>query len=250
MNLKTKMNRQACLGIFSKTTDSAMVEVAGLGGLDFIILDTEHGPASWETIHHHVKAARLTDMSSVVRVKGVDVGAIGAAFDTGADGVQVPNINTPEQAAEAVKAARFHPLGSRGVCRFVRAAGFGSTPKDRYFKEANDKLLILQVEGLEGVRNLDAILDIPNFDVLFIGTYDLSQSIGKPGEVESPEVVSLLNEIAEKSRKKGILTGAFCDSLQVAKRLKNEGFSYIAYSVDVSIYMDQILNIRSVFTNE
>ncbi|UCZ56942.1 hypothetical protein LGV61_01320 [Desulfurispirillum indicum] len=246
MPLLEKLRQNTCLGIFSKTTDSSMVEAAGFGGLDFIILDLEHGPISTETLVHHIRAARLTPMAPIVRVKGVDPHAIGAVLDSGAEGVQVPNINTPEQAEAAVKAARFYPSGCRGVCRFVRAAAYGSQKKQDYFQGANEKLVILQVEGMAGVRNLDAILDVPGFDVLFVGPYDLSQSVGKPGEVDSPAVLSLMAEIAAKARNKGILLGAFCDTQNNAELLKKQGFTYIAYSVDMNIYLEACRAVKQL----
>jgi len=228
-------------GIFSKTIDSAFVEAAGYAGLDFIILDTEHGPANWESIHNHVRAAKMTSMASVVRVKGLDSHAISSALDSGADGVQVPNITTAEQAANAVKAARFYPLGQRGVCRFVRSANFGGSNKTTYFQEENQKILILQVEGLEGVRNIDGILDVPGFDVLFIGPYDLSQSAGKPGEIDAPEVLTLINEISIAAKSAGKLLGIFCDTPNALKRYRDMGISYLSYSVDISLFSDAIL---------
>ena len=234
------------IGIFSKTLDSAFVEASGLAGLDFIILDTEHGPASLETLHNHVRAAHLTAMHPIIRVKGVEAHAIGSALDTGAAGVQVPNINSAEQAREAVHAARFHPIGSRGVCRFVRTANFGEKDKASYFQEANQALLVLQVEGLEGVKHLNEILDVPGFDVLFVGPYDLSQSVGKPGEVDAPEVVSLMQDIARKASAKGVFLGAFCDTPNNAKILRKEGFQYLAYSVDVNIYLEACKKIKEV----
>ncbi|MDH0727297.1 aldolase [Stutzerimonas stutzeri] len=247
MSLINRLQQEMVVGIFSKTIDSAFVEAAGLSGLDFIILDQEHGPLSLDTIHNHVRAAQITPISSIVRVKGVDSHAIGAALDSGADGVQVPNINNAEQAAAAVRAARFHPVGQRGVCRFVRAAAFGNQDKADYFSKSNEKLVILQVEGLEGIRNLDEILSVPGFDVLFVGPYDLSQSVGKPGQVDSPEVVELIQDIAKKAKSSGVLLGAFCDTKDNAMLLKNEGFRYLAYSVDMNIYMEACRSVRGLF---
>ena len=230
----------SCVGIFSKTLDSGMVEAAGLAGLDFIILDTEHGPASFATIHDHVRAARGTPMASIVRVKGVDAHAIGSALDSGADGVQVPNIATAAQAREAVNAARFHPVGTRGVCRFVRAADYGSRDKAEYFAGANEKLVILQVEGLEGVANIEEILAVPGFDVLFVGPYDLSQSAGRPGEVDAPEVRDLIRKVAAATAAANKTLGIFCDTPAALASYRSEGVGYIAYSVDVAIFRDAI----------
>lgn len=242
MSLKSKMQNSGAIGIFSKTTDSAFVEAAGHAGLDFIILDTEHGPATWETIHSHVRAARLTAMAPIIRVSGLNAHAIGTALDSGADGVQVPNITTAEQAIEAVKAARFHPHGARGVCRFVCAANYGSTDKTEYFDAENQKLLILQVEGLEGVDNIESILSVPGFDVLFIGPYDLSQSVGRPGEVEAPEVVNLIDKIAESSKAAGKILGIFCDTPERLESYKSSGVGYLSYSVDVSLFREALIN--------
>lgn len=237
---KQKVAQQFCLGIFSKTTDSNFVEAAGLSGLDFIILDMEHGHSSLETMHNHIRAAVLSNLLPIIRVKGVDAHAIGSALDAGALGVQVPNISTAKQAAEAVKSAKFYPRGMRGVCRFVKAANFGGMEKQAYFDTANEALVILQVEGVEGIKNIDAILEVEGFDILFIGPYDLSQSIGKPGMVESPEVLALMKQIASKAKSKNVLLGAFSDNQERNKSLIKEGFNYIAYSVDINIFQEKL----------
>lgn len=244
MSLKNKMKSQSVLGVFSKTTDSSVVEAVGISGLDFIILDCEHGLITSETLQHHVRAAQITGITPIARVNKLDAHAIGSALDTGALGVQVPNISTAEEAELAVEAARFYPLGNRGVCRFVKSASFGDMNKSEYFKESNEALLILQVEGIDGVKNIDAILDVPNFDVLFIGPYDLSQSVGRPGEVNSEEVLDLMRAIASKAKEKGVLLGTFCDTQENAKLMLEEGFSYLSYSVDINIFIEALKQLK------
>lgn len=245
MSLLKKIKQEHVLGIFSKTIDSSFVEAAGYAGLDFVILDQEHGSISLETLHNHVRAAEISGITSIVRVKGVDANAIGSALDAGADGVQIPNITTAIQAEEAVKSARFYPMGTRGVCRFVRAANFGEKERNSYFAEANQKIVVLQVEGQEGVENLDSILEVKGFDILFIGPYDLSQSVGKPGQVNSSEVLELMNEIAIKAKAKNIALGVFCDTPENYDLFKSKGFKYIAYSVDVNLFVERIKGIRN-----
>ncbi|WP_324719193.1 HpcH/HpaI aldolase family protein [Salinimicrobium sp. HB62] len=232
------------IGVFSKTTDSNFVEALGLAGMDFIILDQEHGPIHNETLHNHVRAARVSDMKAIVRVKGVDANAIGAALDSGADGVQVPNVETAEQALMAVNAARFYPKGNRGVCRFVKAANFGSTPKSDYFHNANNKMVILQVEGKEGIANLDEILKVEGYDILFIGPYDLSQSLGIPGQIDHPDMKDLMQKVANQVKKKGKKLGTFADSVESAKYLLSLEFEYLAYSVDINIFLEAAIKIR------
>lgn len=235
------------LGIFSKTTDSNFVEAAGLAGLDFIILDQEHGPVNLETLHNHVRSAAVSGMKSIVRVAANEPHYIGSAYDTGADGVQVPNITSYEEALEAVKAARFHPYGMRGVCRFVRAAEYGQCDRDKYFTQSNRKMLILQIESKQGIETIDEILKIESFDVLFIGPYDLSQSLGLPGKIDHPEVVRLISNIVEKINKAGKIAGTFVDTKVTAKQMMSLGFTYLAYSVDISLFAEKIKSLRDLY---
>jgi len=232
------------IGIFSKTTDANFVEAAGLAGLDFIILDREHGPVSWNQLHDHVRSAELTGMKAIIRVPSNDPHEIGAALDTGAAGVQIPNVSSVEEAEQAVRAARFQPQGMRGVCRFVRAAKFGSMDKAEYFQTANKKMVVLQVEGTEGVEALDGILDVEGYDVLFIGPYDLSQSVGVPGEVCHPKVVALMEPIAKKVRASGKILGTFADTPETARTYREAGFEYLAYSVDVALFAEKITSMK------
>jgi 4-hydroxy-2-oxoheptanedioate aldolase len=233
------------IGIFSKTTDSSFVEAAGIAGLDFIILDQEHGLVSRERLYDHIRAAKSTTMKSIVRVAELNSNLIGSAFDAGADGVQVPNISTVEDAMKAVESARFFPLGMRGVCRFVKAASYGDMDRTEYFETENNKILILQVEGTEGIKNIDAILGLEGFDILFIGPYDLSQSLGLPGQISHPIVLEEIRKISEKSKLKGKRLGAFIDTVEGLNLMKSYGVDYLAFSVDVNIYLEackKILN--------
>lgn len=231
------------LGIFSKTIDSNFIEAAGYAGLDFIILDQEHGPASLDIIHNHVRAAKIAGIKSVIRVPANQPHFIGGALDSGADGVQVPNVSSYAEALMAVRSAKFHPNGMRGVCRFVRAAEYGTMKKDTYFADSNKKLLILQIEGQDGVNALNEILSIEDFDVLFVGPYDLSQSVGLPGDIKHPKVRDLIIKIAEEASKSNKILGTFADDIDSAKVMKSLGFSLIAYSVDLNIFVESCKNL-------
>lgn len=243
--LKSTLRKgQTAIGPFMKLSSPAVVEIFGHAGFDFVIIDTEHGPVSMETAENLVRAARLVGVSPIIRVRANDPALILRALDIGVAGVQVPQISTRESALAVVKAARFAPEGERGVCRFVRAAGYSYQDKFSYFEAANrDNLVIIHIEGDEGVNNLDEILLVKGIDVIFIGPYDLSQSLGVSGEVEHPRVIQKMEAIIQKSRKTGAVVGTFVDDIRAARRWMNLGVQYISYSVDVGIICQASLDI-------
>lgn len=231
------------IGIFSKTSDSNFVEATGLAGLDFIILDQEHGIISNEKLLDHVRAAKVSNLNSFVRVPYLSANHIGKALDSGAEGVMVPNISNEDEAKKAIQFAKFYPHGTRGVCRFVKAAKFGTQDKSEYFTSENNKTLILQVEGLEGIQNLDSILAVEGVDYIFIGPYDLSQALGLPGEVYHPHVLEEIEKIIITSKNKNKKIGIFTDTQEGLSKYKALGVDMIAYSVDINIYLNALKSI-------
>lgn len=245
--LLKKMNEGNCVyGPFMKTGDPAFVEIVGHSGFDFAILDLEHGPSNELALQNLVRGAQIANLCPIVRVAKLDENLIGKALDVGAQGVQIPQVTSSKEAVIAVKAAKFAPLGERGVCRFVRAANYSSKDRFEYLSEANDNLVILQLEGQEAIENLDEILEVSGIDVIFVGPYDLSQSIGVPGNINHPLVEEKMKYIIQKASEKGILTGTFVDTVEDATKWKNIGVSYISYSVDVGMFYETCKNILSM----
>src|SRR5690606_15800444 len=122
--------------------------------------------------------------------------------ERGVRGVQVPHVSSAAQAREVVEAVRFHPQGRRGLAARTRPAGYGiGVSLDEYVREANrDTLICIQIEDLEGLRNLDELLSVDGVDVFFLGPSDLSQSLGHPGEVDHPEVRDAMDEAFARIR--------------------------------------------------
>lgn len=242
---RDKIEKGPVYGPFSKTNDPAFVEVMGYSGFDFVILDLEHGPNSVETMQNLIRAAQISGLMPIVRVKENLPNVIGEALDIGAGGIQVPQITSAEQARAVVRQARFAPLGERGVCRFVRAAGYSSLERRRYFAESNRTVIILQLEGLEAIENLDEIMRVEGVDVLFIGPYDLSQSLGIPGEIDHPAVREKMAEILERGKRRGVKIGIFADTPENALLWRNLGVRYLSYSVDVGLFYESNVALLS-----
>ena len=235
---KQLSEKNVILGVFAKTNDPFFIEILGKAGFDFVILDSEHGPNSPREMYPLVLASWLSGLLPVVRVGALSDIDIARVLDLGVAGVQVPHLCTAEDARQAVEFAKFKPRGSRGVCRFVRAADFSLQARAEYFKAQNETAVIGMVEGVDGIRNLDAILEVDGIDVLFIGPYDLSSALGVIGDVENPLVLKEIEVIVAKSKARNRTVGTFVDSIATAKRYKDLGVKYLAYSVDVGIFAD------------
>jgi 4-hydroxy-2-oxoheptanedioate aldolase len=243
---KDKLSKgEAVYGPFMKTTDAAFVECAGYAGFDFVILDMEHGPAGFANLQNLIRGAYVAGIVPIVRTFDASEVAIGKALDLGAGGIQVPQIQSAEEAGAVVRAARFFPKGERGVCRFVRAARYSSMPRNEYFESANEALLILQVEGARVLNDLDRILSVDGPDILFIGPYDLSQSLGVPGQVTHPSVTAAIERITLQAKQAGTLIGIFCDTFEAAARWRQAGIQYLSYSVDMGIFTDACRQIAN-----
>ncbi|MFQ5795744.1 MAG: HpcH/HpaI aldolase/citrate lyase family protein [Candidatus Bipolaricaulia bacterium] len=227
------------IGPFMKLTDPAAVEIIGHAGFDFVIIDAEHGPISMESTQNMVRAAQCVGITPIIRVRDNDPTLILRALDIGAGGVEVPQINKKAAAEALVSAAKFAPEGSRGVCRFVRAARYSARPREAYFKGANvETITIAHLEGIEAIENMEGILSVDGLDVAFIGPYDLSQSMGIPGKVQDPAVVSKMEEVVQAAKRLGKVVGTFVDDVPTAKRWLAAGVQYISFSVDVGIFYD------------
>ncbi len=227
------MGRRCVLGPFSKTCDPLMIEAMGDGGMDFVILDLEHGPNDISTLGSLIRAAESRGMLPIVRVGNDD--QVGRALDLGAGGIQMPHVNSAERAQQGVELARFAPKGKRGVCRYVRAAHSGAMDRDLYFRQANDALVIVQVEGREGVEHLPRIIEVAGVDIVFVGVYDLSQAIGRIGQVDHPEVKAMLQNVARQCAAHDVACGTFVESAEHVRQALVSGMRYLSYGVDVGL---------------
>lgn len=232
-------------GIFVEIFEPAVMEMLALAGFDYAIIDAEHGQPDPQTVVNMIRAARLHGLEPVVRVPTNAGHLIANALDAGAAAVQVPFINGRSGAESAVQAGRFYPEGMRGLNSFIRAAGYSAQPAADFVERANAETgLILQIEGAEGVAALEDILSVPGFDVLFIGPYDLSQSLGVPGQVNSPRVTDTIERIIRTCKQHGKLVSMYCGSPEDARRWSAQGVHMIALGCDTHLFLRAARDVR------
>ena len=205
---------ETTIGTF-QIIDSPMVsEIVGLSGMDFTIIDQEHGPLTAESSVGMCAAAAQGGAAPIVRVRENTEGEIQRALDVGAAGVEIPQIETREAAVEH---ARFSPLGGRGLSPYTRAAGYNGGPD--YTDTQNEEVtVIVHIEGERGVESLDEIMAVEGIDVLFLGPYDMSQSIGIPGQVRHERVEELMDEVCERAGEAGKITDCRATRLAAPSR--------------------------------
>jgi 4-hydroxy-2-oxoheptanedioate aldolase len=226
-------------GPFVEVGSPALVEMLGLAGFDFAIIDCEHAAFSGETVGELIRAAEAASIAPLVRVRQNDAGAVLEALDLGATGLHIPQIATAGDALRAVQASKFPPLGSRGFNPFVRAAQYGAIPVDEFRQRADqDTLLVLHIEAQESLASIEQIMAVPGFDVAFLGPYDLSQTLGIPGQVTHPRVREAMRAIVKAARPYGVFVGCYANDPEQARVWLAEGVAYLAYSVDSVMFLE------------
>ncbi len=236
--LKKKLQAgQTVVGPFVIVPSVTMIDTLGYAGMDFCIIDTEHGPISVESATDLVIAAQGTGVAPIIRVGDNDERLILRALDIGAEGVQVPQINSIPDAESVVHAAKYAPLGERGLSIFTRAGNYFADDGEGHTDRQNDETMtVVHIEGKRGLDNLEDIMTVEGIDVLFLGPYDISQSLGYPGDVRNPIVESALREATAKARAQGRAVGSYAKDVEMGKWLIDLGIQYISINVDAIIY--------------
>jgi 4-hydroxy-2-oxoheptanedioate aldolase len=199
--------KKTVFGVFCKTNDPMIIGAICKAGLDFVILDNEHGPNAIRDTYNLVIATKEANVHPIVRVGSLTNIEIQRTLDLGISGIQIPQIQSFDDAKKVIEYTKFNSPefknGKRGVCKYVAAADFSNKPKEEYFKEQNEKVVnIIHIEGKEGVENFEQISDVEGIDVLFIGPCDLSASIGFPGDIKNPLVLEEIEKLVVLGKKK------------------------------------------------
>jgi len=223
------------LGTFLKLSNATAAEALGRAGLDFAIVDTEHAPCDQLALEHVIRAADCVGLPTIVRVSDASEDKILKALDLGASGVQIPGLQTVEEVKRALSYTKYAPRGCRGLSFSQRSAGYGGVDKEAYMAASNAGLVnVIHIENREMAEQAEALCELDDIDVLFIGPMDISQSLGHPGQPGHPEVVEVIRRVLEICRANGKPTGIFVGTPEGAKNYLEQGVAYIALASELS----------------
>ena len=211
-----------------------IVEVSGHAGLDFVLLDMEHGPLATRRSSTWCLAAEQVNIAPIVRVEAITDRPSCGRWTRGRPASWCPTSTRGRWPATSC-VPRFGPVGERAwTCTPARPTT--AHAEKGVHAAGQQAAVLLQIEGSEGLRNLGEILAVPGSDVIFVGPYDLSQSLGMPGEIDHPEVVARIEGIVVTVRKSGRFVGIYADNVEAARKWIAVGVQFIALSVDTAIY--------------
>ncbi|MDY0297415.1 MAG: aldolase/citrate lyase family protein [Acidobacteriota bacterium] len=220
-------------GIFVTLGIPETGEILSASGFDWLCIDTEHAPLS--PIHvQRIIQGTAGRCANLVRIAAATEVAVKQALDTGADGVIVPLVNSPEETRQVVAWARYAPEGRRGV-GLARAHGYGKNFRN-YMERANKEIVVVvQAEQREAVEKIREIAAVPGLDGIFVGPYDLSASLGHPGEVDHADVSDAIQRIFAACRDAGKAAGVFGIDAPATRAYIVQGFTLVAAGVDAMV---------------
>jgi len=241
--LKEKMQKgEKAVGTFFELGSDTAVECLRHTGLDFFIIDTEHGPFDIESSMGFIRTAELGNVAPLARIREISRPAVLKMLDIGAKGIIVPCVDSLEQVKSLVEWAKYYPVGKRGFFT-ARPAGYGydsfARNIDEYFRICNEEtLLIPQCETVGCLESIEEIVNTEGVDGIFIGPYDLSIGIGKPAQFDSPEFTGAVARVLKACKAAGKFSFIYTGSNTMAKQYLSQGFDAVAASMDATVFID------------
>lgn len=219
------------------------VEVMALAGFEWLVIDIEHTSIDLQTTENLIRTIQANNIKALVRVSKNEEVIIKKVLDMGADGIIVPMVCSKEDAIQAVNYAKYPPIGKRGVGLY-RASGYG-IQFEEYKRWVDEELVIIaQIEHIDAVNNIDEILQVKGIDGTIIGPYDLSGSMGYPGEFEREDVKNAVTKVLTKCKEYNIPSGFHVvDTMPEKLQAKiDQGCTFLAYGIDYFFMRDAAMS--------
>lgn len=230
-------NGDVVIGTWVSLSDPAVVEALSGTGFDFLLVDGEHAPIGESELANLLRAAQGGKTAVIYRVRENSEALIKLALDLGADGVFVPRVNSAAEAARAVAAAKYPPLGQRGVGPW-RASQYYQNMSD-YMAQANTKTtLILQIEDITAVNVVEEILAVAGFDAAYIGPSDLSASMGLFGQFDHPDFVAAIDRVIAACQAANMPLGMDTQGVAHLGDMAGKGMQILTLGMDLSYMIE------------
>lgn len=245
--LRAKMDRgQPVLGMGVSLADPLVSEMAVDAGFDFVWIENEHAYMTTKDVLHHILTLRGTGVAPMVRVPAADVTLIKPYVDLCPAVIVVPFVRSAAEARVAVSACRYPPQGVRGFGP-IRNMGHGELEFDEYLSKADRQVMVfVQVEHVDAVADLDALVSTPGLDGICLGRNDLSGSVGKLGQYDDTEVVEMINTLLEKCQGTGLYLGASLGrDYEAVQRWAERGMVWFSLGDDTSFVADSARALRA-----
>jgi 4-hydroxy-2-oxoheptanedioate aldolase len=216
------------LAIMDSLHNASLIEMLSFLGPDLVIVDCEHSPLNPETEVELYRAADLRGISTITRVLEISPALIRRSLDFGSSGVMVPLVRTIHDVQAAILAAKYPPLGNRGL-GLVRALDYGlGNPLSEYTEFANNETLVaIQIETNEAIAIFDQIINLESVDVIVFGPTDISCALGHPGQPQHPDVISLIERLGEKAIQAGKIAGTLSNDFVEYQYWREKGFLFL-----------------------
>ena len=241
ISLKQRLqNGELVLGIMvSEVRNPNIAYMLAQAGFDFVVIDNEHGSYSVETISNMIAAARGANLPVIVRIAEVRRETVLKPLDAGATGLLVPMIDTPEQATQLVQYAKYPPQGIRGAALRRPHSLYARVDATEHLAQANrDTFIAVQVESREGVENAESIAAVEGVDCVFVGPFDLSVSLGFPGQLDHPEEVAAIDRVIEACQSQGKIAGTLMLDAAMLRSWISKGMRFVMCGSDISLLAD------------
>ncbi len=238
--------RQPLIGVWMQIPHVMVAETLAQSGADFILLDGEHAPIPPDALIGLLPAIERFEMPVIYRVRSNSPELIKGALDAGVSGIMVPMVNSVDEAQAVIDAAKYPPMGKRGVGPW-RAANY-YLDDGEYLQKANAEIpVVVQIETKEAVAAVDKIAAINGVDVLFVGPFDLCMSMGlEPGKLH-PELIAAYKKVNAAARKHGVTTAIDVGSLDFIKPYRELGFSLLTHGLDSQFLVDGSRQVAKTF---
>jgi len=233
-----KRGEVALGSMISGVRSPQIARMFGAAGWDFFVIDTEHGPFDMETVADLCTVVRAEDVVPLVRVPDKDYHHLARPLDNGALGLVCPRVETREQVEHIIRSTKYYPLGQRGASISGIHTAYVGVEHDEYMEWANaETLVVIQIETKCAVDNIEELVSVEGVDATWIGPFDLSQTLGIPGQFRHPQMAECYERVIEACNQHGVAPGIHFHEMEPMKEWIERGMRLVTFKTDINFLM-------------